>query len=334
MSHSFADPSAPTPPPRRGPTPVVWAAMIVVTALVVGGATWFFTSRSSSAVEATAERADAGAVTLEAFGSTGADPFVPAEPITATAPQWAASPPAPAGADPLLVDGDTPLLYGGSPTGSTALYGGSNEQRMCDPEQLVAFLAANPAKATAWASVFGRSTDEIAGFVRSLTPVVLLRDTAVTNHGFAGGAAVARPAVLQAGTAVLVDEFGVPAVRCACGNPLLPPPVTDLPSAAFVGERWAGFDPAAILSVRAAGAPLTGRRDVRGLRRPAMAAVDRAGPVRDRRQRASPHPARRPALQPGPDQLDIAGGLGAAGGPTARRVRGHHVRRRGEPGGR
>lgn len=257
MSHSFADPSAPTPPPRRGPTPVVWAAMIVVTALVVGGATWFFTSRSSSAVEATAERADAGAVTLEAFGSTGADPFVPAEPITATAPQWAASPPAPAGADPLLVDGDTPLLYGGSPTGSTALYGGSNEQRMCDPEQLVAFLAANPAKATAWASVFGRSTDEIAGFVRSLTPVVLLRDTAVTNHGFAGGAAVARPAVLQAGTAVLVDEFGVPAVRCACGNPLLPPPVTELPSAAFVGERWAGFDPAAILSVRAADAPLT-----------------------------------------------------------------------------
>jgi hypothetical protein len=235
-------------------------AVIVVVALLVGGATWYLTSRSSSTVEATAERADAGAVTLESFGAPGADPFVAAEPITAAAPQWAALPPAPTGpdpADPLLVGGDTPLLYGGSPAGRTALFGGSNEQSVCDPGQLVAFLDADPAKATAWASVFGLSTDEIAGFVRTLTPVVLLRDTAVTNHGFAGGAAVARPAVLQAGTAVLVDGFGVPAVRCACGNPLLPPQVTDLPSAGFVGERWAGFDPATILSVRAAGAPLT-----------------------------------------------------------------------------
>lgn len=258
MSHSVPDPSAP-PAARRGPTPALWVAVVVVAALLVGGATWYFTSRSSASVEATAERADASTVTLEAFGSPGADPFVAAEPITATAPQWVAIPPAPAGdpGDPRLVGGDTPRLYGTSPTGSTALYGGSNEQSVCDPEQLVAFLAENPAEATAWASVFGRSIDEIAGFVRSLTPVVLLRDTAVTNHGFAGGAAVARPAVLQAGTAVLVDEFGVPAVRCACGNPLLPAQVTDLPSAAFVGERWAGFDPAAILSVRAAAAPQT-----------------------------------------------------------------------------
>ncbi|MGH3907098.1 MAG: DUF6777 domain-containing protein, partial [Pseudonocardiaceae bacterium] len=42
-------------------------------------------------------------------------------------------------------------------------------------------------------------------------------DTRVTNHGYRDGKATDRQAVLQAGTAVLVDEKGRPRVKCGCG---------------------------------------------------------------------------------------------------------------------
>jgi hypothetical protein len=45
----------------------------------------------------------------------------------------------------------------------------------------------------------------------------------VTNHSFVDGRAVAFQSILQAGTAVLVDQDGVPVARCRCGNPLLKP---------------------------------------------------------------------------------------------------------------
>ena len=45
----------------------------------------------------------------------------------------------------------------------------------------------------------------------------------MTNHSFVGGRAVGYQAILQAGTAVLVDSSGRPVVRCRCGNPLLEP---------------------------------------------------------------------------------------------------------------
>jgi hypothetical protein len=43
---------------------------------------------------------------------------------------------------------------------------------------------------------------------------------------------------------VLVDQFGVPRVRCFCGNPLLPPAEARR-SPRFTGARWDGFTPAA-----------------------------------------------------------------------------------------
>jgi hypothetical protein len=54
---------------------------------------------------------------------------------------------------------------------------------------------------------------------------------------------VANPinSVLQAGTAVLVDTFGVPRVRCFCGNPLAP--AIELAAEVTVGGTpWPGFD--------------------------------------------------------------------------------------------
>ncbi len=70
------------------------------------------------------------------------------------------------------------------------------------------------------------STPEIgavARYIRKLKPVTLTRDTRVTNHSFVDGRAVGFQAILQAGTAVLVDENGEPVARCRCGNPLLEP---------------------------------------------------------------------------------------------------------------
>ena len=110
---------------------------------------------------------------------------------------------------------------------------------MCDPAKLIAFLQENPAKATAWAGVLGIVPADIPTFIAGLTPVVLRSDTRVTNHGFSNGAAIAIPAVLQAGTAVLVDKHGFPVTKCFCGNPLTAPTVYS--STTYVGPQWTMF---------------------------------------------------------------------------------------------
>ncbi|MEL7210659.1 MAG: DUF6777 domain-containing protein, partial [Actinomycetota bacterium] len=107
--------------------------------------------------------------------------------------------------------------------GQTGLFGGTLSNSHCDRGQLIAFLEANPDKARAWADVQGITVSSIEDFIDDLTPVLLREDTRVTNHGFVNGTANPIPAVLQAGSAVLVDRFGRPVVRCACGNPLRAP---------------------------------------------------------------------------------------------------------------
>ena len=71
---------------------------------------------------------------------------------------------------------------------------------------LVSFLQANPAKAQAWATAHGITTDQIASYVASLTPVVLRTDTRVTNHGFVNGKANPIAAVRSA--AMMLDFLG------------------------------------------------------------------------------------------------------------------------------
>lgn len=144
--------------------------------------------------------------------------------------------------------GDTPSRMSGSEPG---LYGGTQQEGSCDPEQLVDFLEANADKAAAFARVLGVEPDEIADYVDDLTPVFLTEDTRVTNHGFRNGRATPRQAVLQRGTAVMVDDHGIPRVKCFCGNPLLPPEL--IPERApITGETWRGYDPGTVVSVTAA----------------------------------------------------------------------------------
>jgi hypothetical protein len=105
------------------------------------------------------------------------------------------------------------------------LYGGSRDTATCDVEQLVEFLTDedNADKAEAWAEVQGIDVDEIEDFIGTLTPVRLRFDTRVTNNGFADGEATPFQSILEAGTAVLVDDEGVPRAKCNCGNPLSEP---------------------------------------------------------------------------------------------------------------
>jgi hypothetical protein len=133
---------------------------------------------------------------------------------------------------------------------TTALFGGSGSQKVCDPEALIAFLMANPDKAAAWVAALNADPSlewsggqqltvaDIPAYVRELTATFLTQDTRVTNHGYVNGKATPRQSILQAGTAVLVDKAGIPRVRCACGNPLALPHKVDNPH--YVGECWPG----------------------------------------------------------------------------------------------
>ena len=128
------------------------------------------------------------------------------------------------------------------------LYGGTRNNAACDREQMIAYLTNTPEKAAAWAGAQGITVAAIPDFIRSLTPMVLRADTRVTNFGFRNGVANPKQAVLQMGTAVLVDEYGVPRARCSCGNPLAPP--TAQPAGTrWVGDPWPGFDPTTVIVV-------------------------------------------------------------------------------------
>jgi hypothetical protein len=130
-------------------------------------------------------------------------------------------------------------------TGSLpGLYGGTRDYATCNPGKMVRFLEQNPAKAAAWAGTLGIQTTQIRQYVKTLTAVTLRVDTRVTNHGYIDGRADAIQSVLEAGTAVLVDNYGRPVVKCYCGNPLTPPVAYSAPT--YTGPAWAGFAPAHI----------------------------------------------------------------------------------------
>jgi hypothetical protein len=61
------------------------------------------------------------------------------------------------------------------------------------------------------------------------------------------GRANAIPAILQAGTAVLVDKYGVPRVKCYCGNPLTEPRYPAEP--VYTGPRWPAFEPGGVVLI-------------------------------------------------------------------------------------
>ena len=183
----------------------------------------------------------AGPTTTFALPSGPAIPQIPARPA-ATSPGG--------GVEVSSYPGDTP-----------ALYGGSRSKARCNKEAQLLFLEQNPSKAAAFCEALNSDPilhwdggnqvrpDQLRAYFAELTPMILTRDTRVTNHGYRDGHPTPRESVLQAGQAVLVDRYGVIRVRCECGNPLIPPrPVTETPT--YTGPAWPGFDPTTIVVVQ------------------------------------------------------------------------------------
>ncbi|MFF1357451.1 DUF6777 domain-containing protein [Streptomyces sp. NPDC058297] len=198
---------------------------------------------------------DKGELFLQPVAEVGPDPFTDSTarttetpaPVTRT-PQL----PSPADTTSATPQGGTHAVKGSTP----GLYGGTQSVGSCDVEKQVAFLTSDPDKERAFAEASGISQASVPGFLRGLTPVVLRVDTRVTNHGYRSGEASSFQSVLQAGTAVLVDDRGMPRVRCACGNPLAPPVAfTGTPNTE--GQEWSGYRPTQVVVVTPAPKTIT-----------------------------------------------------------------------------
>ena len=113
------------------------------------------------------DTASAG-VQRELVTSSGTDPFMPSV---------AAAPPSPTAPTTTLppTNGTVQSFTGSTP----GLYGGTQNNQVCDAQQLVNFLAANPDKGAAWAGVLGIRTSDIPTYVATLTPLLLRADTRV-----------------------------------------------------------------------------------------------------------------------------------------------------------
>ncbi|WP_159047262.1 DUF6777 domain-containing protein [Streptomyces sp. XY332] len=186
-----------------------------------------------------------GEVFLQPAAATGPDPFTESTAAKdASPPPQTAKPPArPQSAAP------TGAIVTRSISGSApGLYGGTKATASCDVEKQIGALTAQPAKNSAFASALGIPPATVPGYLRSLTPVQLGMDTRVTNHGYRDGKATSYQAVLQAGTAVLVDARGVPRVRCACGNPL-GSPVALKANPKRSGQPWSSYEPKNVVVV-------------------------------------------------------------------------------------
>jgi hypothetical protein len=196
-----------------------------------------------------------GEIVLRPAGAAGAHPFT----ATVVTGQPAPAPAATTGgaAAPAQGGGQARAAITTTRGSQPGLYGGTRGAPACDAQRLVAGLQQRPALAAAWAEVEGIVPGDIPGFAGGLTAVVLRGDTRVTDHGFVTDHASSDQSVLEAGTAVMVDHFGVARVRCAGGSPLTPPvPVTISPR--YVGTRWSGFAPAGVTVVTAASQPMAG----------------------------------------------------------------------------
>lgn len=179
-----------------------------------------------------------GQVYLETAGGVGANPFVPPSPDS-----------------PKAVGGEVDQGGGVAPNSP-----GTDNIATCDPGRLATYLEAHPEKASAWAQALNSDPtltwsggdhvgiQQISAYIRELTPRVLTDDLRVTNYQFTNDGAAAVQAVLQNGTAVLVDAKGVSRVRCACGNPLTPM-IRLSAQPTYLGKPWAGFQPSRITTI-------------------------------------------------------------------------------------
>ncbi|MCD9194275.1 DUF6777 domain-containing protein [Streptomyces albireticuli] len=235
-----------------------------------------------------------GEVFLQAAAADGNDPFTPSTAKDTGAEATAAPAPAPS-------DTGGTRGIGGATAG---LYGGTQYQASCDVERQISYLTDDQAKGRAFASAAEITPDRIPSYLRGLTSAQLRADTRVTNHGYKNGSATTYQAVLQAGTAVLVDDRGLPRVRCACGNPL-GPPVAAKGTPKTKGQSWTAYRAADVVVVSEAGDALDvlvlyDTRTGEWFERPVGTHGDQDRPVSRPRGGMTTAPPQAPSAPPGP----------------------------------
>ena len=187
-------------------------------------------------------------VTLIAANSPAGEPFMSAPTAPTVAVSAAAVEAIRRATSGLPVSPDRAVrLVSGARAG---LYGGTGDPTPCDAPALANYLDAHPGRAQVWGEVERLRPNEIPYYLNTLTPVVLTVDTWVTSHGYgADGRATAAQAVLQAGSAVLIDPAGVPRVRCAGAHPLTPPANVSFATLNPVGAPWPGYEPQSVVAI-------------------------------------------------------------------------------------
>jgi hypothetical protein len=238
-----------------------------------------------------------GELLLQPAADPGPDPFTDSTALTAATPSPA--PRTPAGTDRASTVSDGPRSLSGATPG---LYGGTERTGSCDIGRQIGHLTRDPARGRAFAEAAGISPASVPDHVRALTPVVLRADTRVTGHGFRAGRITRHQSVLQAGTAVLVDDRGLPRLRCASGNPLRPP-VAPRGTPVTTGTPWPGYRPGEVIVVTAAPRAVNGFTIIDTASR---AWIERRTGHDVRHDRALPPPAwathpPRPSRTPAPD---------------------------------
>ncbi|MFI6144146.1 DUF6777 domain-containing protein [Streptomyces sp. NPDC051109] len=234
-------PSGGTPPgpPAKGPwwrsVPRLATALVAVTGAVVLAVVLTRPGGSPSA---------RGEVFLQPASATGPAPFTESTAVQEAVPPPQSPAPSAQSATPGPGTTATRTISGSAP----GLYGGTRSVASCDVEKQIRLLSAQPAKNGAFASALGIRPESVPGYLRALTPVQLRTDTRVTNHGYHDGKATGFQAVLQAGTAVLIDDRGVPRVRCACGNPLGAPVALQADPKRH-GQPWDSYQPSKVVAI-------------------------------------------------------------------------------------
>jgi hypothetical protein len=120
----------------------------------------------------------------------------------------------------VFTDGHLATVRPRSVLGVGLLPGGAGP--VCGLESIVSGLVTAPEGAAALATVAGIDVGDVADYLRSLRAGYLIDDEPVILHGLRNGEITAARTVLAAGTAVLVDDQGLPRLRCRSADPLLP----------------------------------------------------------------------------------------------------------------
>lgn len=222
-------------PTRRGRRSVMAIAAVVAVVAVAG------------AIIVTNNRPEPQQVVLAAAASTGTNAFFEsvATPLSPTAPNIPEFTTANSPGTIIGLSGDTPGLFA-SPVGSAA----------CDIDQLLSLLATDPERANAFASALQIDPGNLDRYVSGLTAVFTRIDLRVTSYGYLGQAAQPFQAVLEAGTAVMVNDRGVPSVRCVSSSPLGAATAVSA-EPAYTEPAWGSFDPSGLITITAAPSPIS-----------------------------------------------------------------------------